>query len=115
MERGVGEDVRCWAAGGVLTRAEPWRTRLGADFQPYRLTRGGSSPRPQTRTINTLPPRPFFSLHDQHLFCPIRVRGRVTDRPAEPRMGQNLAGICTTRPPIQRESEWVTTSVKLSR
>jgi hypothetical protein len=28
-----------------------------------------------------------------HLFCPIRVRGRATDRPAEPRMGQNLAGI----------------------
>jgi hypothetical protein len=25
------------------------------------------------------------------VFCPIRVRGRATDRPAEPRMGQNLA------------------------
>jgi hypothetical protein len=27
------------------------------------------------------------------VFCPIRVRGRATDRPADPRMGQNLAGI----------------------
>jgi hypothetical protein len=30
---------------------------------------------------------------DVKLFCPIRVRGRATDRPADPRMGQNLAGI----------------------
>jgi hypothetical protein len=26
-----------------------------------------------------------------YMFCPIRVRGRATDRPAEPRMGQILA------------------------
>jgi hypothetical protein len=27
----------------------------------------------------------------QHVFCPIRVSGRATDRLADPRMGQNLA------------------------